>query len=64
MEGLAALVVWFKANELLVVSIGFVLSEIIGALGPVKSNGFLSFAIIKVQDYLKKRGAIDLTPND
>lgn len=63
MEGIAALIAWFHANELLIVSVGFVLSELIGAIGPVKSNGFLSFAIIKVQDYLKSRGAIDLTPN-
>lgn len=63
MEALAGLVVWFKANELLVVSLALVISEVVGAIGPVKSNGFLSFAIIKIQDFLKNKGAIDLTPD-
>jgi len=48
-----AVLAWIVANELVVVTIGFLLSEIIGAIGPVKSNGFLSFAIIKVQEFLK-----------
>jgi hypothetical protein len=62
MEVLAAVLAWVKANELIVVSLGFLLSEIIGAYKPIKANGFLSLAIIKLQEFLKKKGAIDLTP--
>ena len=62
MEVLAVVLAWVKANELIVVSLGFVISELLGAYKPIKANGFLSLAIIKIQEFLKKRGAVDLTP--
>lgn len=54
---LAALVAWATANETLLLTIAFLLSEALGANPNIKSNGFLSFLLIRVQDFLKGKGA-------
>jgi hypothetical protein len=64
MEIFAGLLAWAKANELVVVTVAFLISEALGAIKGVKANGILSLVLIKVQDFLKAKGAVDLTPND
>ena len=59
---LAALFAWAKANEALIATILFALSEGLGAIPKVKANGILSLLIIQAQKYLKDRGGQDLTP--
>jgi hypothetical protein len=59
---LAALIAWAKANEALVVTILFAISEALGANPKFKSNGLLSFILLQVQGKLKEKGAKDLTP--
>jgi hypothetical protein len=59
---LAAFLVWAKANEALLATIAFAISEALGAIPKLKSNGIVSFIIIQAQSALKKKGATDLTP--
>lgn len=59
---LAAIGAWFAANEALVATVLFILSEALGANPKFKSNGILSFILLQAQEQLKKRGAKDLTP--
>jgi hypothetical protein len=57
---LAAIGAWFAANEALVATVLFLLSETLGANPKFKSNGLLSFLLIHAQNYLKKKGAKNL----
>lgn len=59
---LAAIGAWLAANEGLVATILFLLSEALGANPKVKANGILSLILLQVQNQLKNRGAKDLTP--
>ena len=59
---LAAIGAWLAANEGLVATILFLLSEALGANPKFKSNGILSFLLLQAQVHLKKKGAKDLTP--
>lgn len=59
---LAALWAWIVANEALVATILFAISEALGANPKVKSNGILSFLLIHLQGHLQKKGAKDITP--
>ena len=59
---LAVIGAWLAANEGLVATVLFLISEAVGANPKVKSNGILSFLLIHVNEFLKKRGAKDLTP--
>lgn len=54
---LAALIAFLSANEGLVATILFLISEALGASPKVRSNGILSFLILQVQGFLKKNGA-------
>lgn len=58
----AAIWAWVIANEAAVATILLVVSEFLGAFPQVKSNGLVSFVILKLQENLKKRGAVDPTP--
>jgi len=58
----AALWAWVMANEAALATILFILSELLGAVPKVKSNGIVSFLILQVQAQLKKKGAKDPTP--
>lgn len=58
----AALLAWAKANEALIATILFAVSEILGANPKFKSNGIVSFIILQLQSKLKEKGAQDLTP--
>lgn len=59
---LAALLAWAKANEALIATIAFAISEALGANPRVKANGILSLILIQIQSQLKSKGAKDLTP--
>lgn len=59
---LAAIGAWLAANEGLVATILFLISEALGANPKFKSNGILSFILLQAQEHLKKKGAKDLTP--
>jgi hypothetical protein len=59
---LAALLAFLKANEALIATILFVLSEVLGASPKIKANGILSLVLLQVQARLKEKGAVDPTP--
>lgn len=59
---LAAILAFISANEGLIATILFLISEALGANPRIKSNGILSFILIQLQTKLKERGAKDLTP--
>jgi hypothetical protein len=53
---------WVLANEAAVATILLIVSELLGAVPQVKSNGLVSFVILQVQKVLKDKGAHDHTP--
>jgi hypothetical protein len=53
---------WISANQALLATVLFAVSEALGANPKVKSNGILSLLIIQGQKLLKDKGAKDLTP--
>jgi len=59
---MSVLFAWATANQVLIATTLFALSEAIGANSKVKSNGILSFLLIHANEFLKKKGAKDLTP--
>lgn len=61
---LSAILGWVLTHELFLATVALGISEILGAVPAFKSNGILSFILIQVQSLLKKRGAVDVTPND
>jgi len=59
---IAAIIAWANANQALIATVAFAISEALGANPKVKSNGILSLILIQAQAALKKKGAKDLTP--
>jgi len=59
---MSALVAWCLANQALIATVLFAVSEALGANPKVKSNGLLSLILLQVQGQLKARGGKDLTP--
>ena len=59
---MSAVVAWCLANQTLIATVLFAVSEALGANPKVKSNGLLSLVLIQVQAQLKNKGAKDLTP--
>ena len=53
---------WVLANEAAVATIRLIVSELLGAVPAVKSNGLASFVIIQVRKVLENKGAKDPTP--
>jgi hypothetical protein len=53
---------WVMANEAALATILLIVSELLGAVPQVKSNGLVSFVILQVQKVLKDKGAQDPTP--
>jgi hypothetical protein len=53
---------WVMANEAALATILLIVSELLGAVPQVKSNGLVSFVILQVQKVLKDKGAHDSTP--
>ena len=59
---LAAIIAWATANEALIATVLFALSEPLGANPKFKSNGLLSLILVQAQNALKAKGAKDITP--
>jgi len=59
---MSALIAWCVANQALIATVLFAVSEAMGANPKVKSNGLLSLVIMQAQNVLKQKGAKDLTP--
>jgi len=59
---MSALVAWALANQALIATVLFAVSEALGANPKVKSNGLLSLILLQVQGQLKAKGGKDLTP--
>jgi hypothetical protein len=59
---MSAVIAWCLANQALIATALFAVSEALGANPKVKSNGILSLILIQAQSALKKKGATDLTP--
>ena len=55
-------IAWLVANQALVATVLFAVSEALGANPKIKANGILSLLIIQGQKLLKDKGAKDLTP--
>ena len=55
-------IAWLVANQALVATVLFAVSEALGANPKVKANGILSLLIIQAQNALKAKGAKDITP--
>ena len=55
-------IAWVIANQALVATVLFAVSEALGANSKIKANGILSLLIIQGQKLLKDKGAKDLTP--
>ena len=53
---------WVSANQALLATVLFAVSEALGANSKIKANGILSLLIIQGQKLLKDKGAKDLTP--
>lgn len=56
---LSALILFLKANPAIlsgVLSVLLAISEALGALPKVKANGIVSFVLIQVEEYLKRKG--------
>jgi hypothetical protein len=58
----AALWAWILANEVAVATILLVLSEFLGSIPAFKSNGIVSFIIVQLREFSKKKGGVDPTP--
>ena len=53
---------WVMANEAALATILLIVSELLGAVPQVKSNGIVSFVLLQVQKVLKDKGEHDSTP--
>jgi hypothetical protein len=59
---IAAIIAWANANQALIATVLFAVSEALGANPKVKANGILSLILLQIQERLKEKGAEDLTP--
>lgn len=59
---MSILLAWAAANQALIATVLFAVSEALGANPKVKANGILSLIILQVQGQLKSKGGKDLTP--
>jgi len=59
---LAVIWAWVLANEAALATILLILSELLGTVPTIKSNGLVSFVILQVRKVLEERGAKDPTP--
>jgi hypothetical protein len=58
----AALWAWVLANEAAVATLLLVVSELLGSIPAIKSNGLVSFVILQIREFSKKKGGVDPTP--
>jgi len=59
---MSAVIAWCIANQALIATVLFAVSEAMGANPKIKSNGVLSLLLLQAQKVLKDKGAKDITP--
>lgn len=59
---MSVLIAWCIANQALIATVLFAVSEVLGANPKIKANGLLSLILLQAQAQLKNKGAKDLTP--
>jgi hypothetical protein len=59
---IAAIIAWANANQALIATVLFAVSEALGANPKIKANGLLSLILIQAQSALRAKGAKDITP--
>jgi hypothetical protein len=59
---IAAIIAWANANQALIATVLFAVSEALGANPKIKANGIFSLILIQAQNALKAKGAKDITP--
>ena len=59
---MSVVIAWALANQALIATVLFAVSEALGANPKVKANGLLSLILLQVQGQLKAKGGKDLTP--
>ena len=59
---MSALIAWALANQAIIATVLFAVSEALGANPKVKANGLLSLLLLQVQGQLTAKGGKDLTP--
>jgi len=59
---MSVLIAWALANQTLIATVLFAVSEVLGASPKIKANGLLSLILLQVQGQLKAKGGKDLTP--
>lgn len=59
---MSALIAWALANQAIIATVLFAVSEALGANPKVKANGLLSLLLLQVQGQLKAKGGKDVTP--
>jgi hypothetical protein len=59
---MSVVIAWCIANQALIATVLFAVSEALGANPKVKANGLLSLILVQVQGQLKAKGGKDLTP--
>ena len=53
---------WVVSNQASLATILLIISELLGAIPQIKSNGIASFIILTIKEQLKKKGGQDPTP--
>ena len=61
---MSAAIAWCLANQALIATVLFAVSEALGANPKVKSKGILSLILLQAQKALKDKGAKDITPGE
>lgn len=59
-----AILAWALAHEALLATVLLIISELLGAIPSFKSNGIVSFILVKLEEFAKTRGGVDPTPED
>lgn len=59
---MSVFIAWCIANQALIATVLFAVSEVLGANPKIKANGLLSLILLQAQAQLKNKGAKDLTP--
>ena len=59
---MSVVIAWALANQPLIATVLFAVSEALGASPKIKANGLLSLILLQVQGQLKAKGGKDLTP--
>lgn len=59
-----AILAWVLAHEAVLATVLLIVSELLGAIPTFKSNGIVSFILVQLESFARKRGGVDPTPED